>query len=515
MADQDPFGGLRTGPWVGVNNDPLFQGLTDENTVTPGGVIEDQSITNAKIVNLNADKIDAGTLKVTGTMTVETSGVTPQLEIGANGTIMRDNVGNTVLEINGATTTLNADIINAGTINGSLVDVTNINADNITTGTISAINVLASTITNDPAGVGLLIQGDGVGVDAGFGGVNDAVIYAGYNATTVDNAIANAPNSIYLSPTSVTLPDYTTGSGIQVVGDVGASIVGGTQALIGTSNVPLTGNTAYFGPSVFGGWEAGSTIYAEIDSVNLIAGDRIVMNSGTDVDITSPDTAIHSSSTIMLDSPSTTTSGDMTVDGSLTVGSTVFASVPTGSVTAYLGAYNNLPAGWLLCNGSYVDRTTYAALFAVIGTSYGTTTASNFRLPDLLGYMMVGGTSTLVPGSGSLTGSADSYLNATWDHDHAVDVPSTTSSSDSHSHTVDPAATASGTPSATFTLSYAGGAVTATIPTGTHTHSTNIASTTSSSDAHTHTVNPASFTSGAMSVSPTQKRARVNYIIKY
>jgi hypothetical protein len=137
MADQDPFSGLRTGPWVGVNNDPVFKGLTDENTVVPGGVIEDQSITNAKIVNLNAEKIDAGTLKVTGTMTVETSGATPQLEIGANGTIMRDNAGLTVLEINGVTTTLNADIINAGTINGSLVDVTNIDADNINTGSLT------------------------------------------------------------------------------------------------------------------------------------------------------------------------------------------------------------------------------------------------------------------------------------------------------------------------------------------------------------------------------------------
>jgi hypothetical protein len=137
MADQDPFSGLRTGPWVGVNNDPVFKGLTDENTVVPGGVIENQSITNAKIVNLNAEKIDAGTLKVTGSMSIETSGATPQLEIGPTGTIMRDNAGNTILEINGATTTLNADVINSGTINGDNVDVTNINADNIETGALT------------------------------------------------------------------------------------------------------------------------------------------------------------------------------------------------------------------------------------------------------------------------------------------------------------------------------------------------------------------------------------------
>jgi hypothetical protein len=309
MADQDPFSGLRTGPWVGVNNDAVFKGLEDENTVVPGGVIEDQSITNAKIVNLNAEKIDAGTLKVTGSMSIETSGVTPQLEIGPNGTIMRNNAGSTILEINGATTTLNADIINSGTINGDNVNVTNIDADNITSGTISAASVLASTITNDPAGVGLLIQGEGTGVDAGFGGVNDAVIYAGYNATTVDNAIANAPNSIYLSPTSVTLPDYTTGSGIQVVGDVGASIVGGTQALIGTSNIPLTGNTAYFGPSTFGSWNAGITLYSENDSITMISAGDITATT-PNFDLTG-DAAIHAPATIMLESPLTTVTGTL------------------------------------------------------------------------------------------------------------------------------------------------------------------------------------------------------------
>ena len=137
MADQDPFSGLRTGPWVGANNDSLFKGLADENTVVPGGVIEDQSITNAKITNLNAEKIDAGTLSVTGSMKIQTTGASPQLEVSSTGTIMRDNAGLTILEINGATTTLNADIINAGTINGSLVDVTNIDADNINAGALT------------------------------------------------------------------------------------------------------------------------------------------------------------------------------------------------------------------------------------------------------------------------------------------------------------------------------------------------------------------------------------------
>lgn len=49
-------------------------------------------------------------------------------------------------------------------------------------------------------------------------------------------------------------------------------------------------------------------------------------------------------------------------------------------------AASTAPTGWLLCDGSAVSRTTYAALFAAIGTSYGTGDGSTtFNLPDLRG----------------------------------------------------------------------------------------------------------------------------------
>jgi microcystin-dependent protein len=62
---------------------------------------------------------------------------------------------------------------------------------------------------------------------------------------------------------------------------------------------------------------------------------------------------------------------------------------PAGTV-AYFPA-TTPPAGWLKANGQLVSRTTYAALFAVIGTTYGagdgTTT---FALPDLRGEFVRG-----------------------------------------------------------------------------------------------------------------------------
>lgn len=44
------------------------------------------------------------------------------------------------------------------------------------------------------------------------------------------------------------------------------------------------------------------------------------------------------------------------------------------------------PSGWLKANGALVSRTTYAALFAAIGTTYGAGDGSTtFALPDLRG----------------------------------------------------------------------------------------------------------------------------------
>lgn len=49
------------------------------------------------------------------------------------------------------------------------------------------------------------------------------------------------------------------------------------------------------------------------------------------------------------------------------------------------------PAGWLKCNGALVSRTTYAALFAAIGTTFGAGDGSTtFALPDLRGEFVRG-----------------------------------------------------------------------------------------------------------------------------
>ena len=60
-----------------------------------------------------------------------------------------------------------------------------------------------------------------------------------------------------------------------------------------------------------------------------------------------------------------------------------------GMVKAF--AANSTPAGYLLCDGSAVSRTTYSGLFSVIGVTYGTGDGSTtFNLPDLRGIFVRG-----------------------------------------------------------------------------------------------------------------------------
>jgi microcystin-dependent protein len=56
--------------------------------------------------------------------------------------------------------------------------------------------------------------------------------------------------------------------------------------------------------------------------------------------------------------------------------------IPTGTITPWSQA--SAPTGFLECDGAAVSRSTYAALFAVIGTTYGAGDGSTtFALPDL------------------------------------------------------------------------------------------------------------------------------------
>ena len=86
-----------------------------------------------------------------------------------------------------------------------------------------------------------------------------------------------------------------------------------------------------------------------------------------------------------------------------------------------------IPTGYLVCDGSAIDRSQYSELFAVIGTMYGPGDGLNtFNLPNLSGKVAVGPASGLA--LGSTGGEATHVLQSSEIVAHTHDVPS-------HTHT--------------------------------------------------------------------------------
>jgi microcystin-dependent protein len=82
----------------------------------------------------------------------------------------------------------------------------------------------------------------------------------------------------------------------------------------------------------------------------------------------------------------------LTTDGAGQLSFTALGSANTfasGMLMPYAGA--TAPTGWLLCYGQAISRTTYADLYAVVGTTYGAGDGSTtFNLPDLRGRVVAG-----------------------------------------------------------------------------------------------------------------------------
>jgi microcystin-dependent protein len=81
--------------------------------------------------------------------------------------------------------------------------------------------------------------------------------------------------------------------------------------------------------------------------------------------------------------------------------------IPTATIVPW--SDSSVPSGFLECNGAEVSRTTYADLFAIVGTTYGAGNGSTtFDLPDLQDNVAVGksGTKALASSGGANTVSA-------------------------------------------------------------------------------------------------------------
>lgn len=211
------------------------------------------------------------------------------------------------------------------------------------------------------------------------------------------------------------------------------------------------------------------------------------------------------------------------------------AALPAGILT--MTAADTAPSGWMICNGSAVSRTTYADLFAAIGTTYGVGDGSTtFNIPDLRGRVPVAADSsqaefdalgetggvkdvTLTSAQSGLPAHAHSASSGTESADHSHS-GSTGNVSAWHSHTFSFTETSDsqGDGAARYDSSGAAAQSTQTygtsLPNSNHTHAF---STGGRSAAHTHaiTVSPNGATDATSAHTNLQPYIVLNYIIKH
>ena len=142
-----------------------------------------------------------------------------------------------------------------------------------------------------------------------------------------------------------------------------------------------------------------------VDATNL-ATDAVTTAKITDANVTVAkleNTLDLSSKTVTL--PNNSITASMLQSG---------AAVPSGAVFYF--AANSAPSGYLEANGAAISRTTYAALFAVVGTTIGAGDGSTtFNLPDLRGEFLRGWDNGKGTDSGRTFGSfqADEFKSHT------------------------------------------------------------------------------------------------------
>lgn len=126
--------------------------------------------------------------------------------------------------------------------------------------------------------------------------------------------------------------------------------------------------------------------------------------------------------------------------GTLVISSDLTQLTPVGTVTAYGGTA--APTGWLLCYGQNVSRTTYAALFTAIGTTFGVGDGSTtFTLPDLRGRVIAGQDDMGGVSANRLTGLSGGINGDTLGGTGGVESHVLTDAElSSHSHATNPAA---------------------------------------------------------------------------
>jgi microcystin-dependent protein len=262
-------------------------------------------------------------------------------------------------------------------------------------------------------------------------------------APTQYGVVYASTTSIYASTTAGTTGQVLTSNGTSA--PTWSSNIGG-NATTATTATNLAGGTAGTIPWQSAAGATGFTVAGTsgylLKSNGTSAPTWIqtvpVANGGTGT-TTAPvqGGVIYGTSTTAMASTAAGTAGQvLTSNGTSTPAWTTIGVAPTGSIMIWAGS--TAPAGWLLCDGTAVSTTTYAALYAVIGTTFGSGTGT-FSVPNLKGKIPVGldAAQTEFDTRGETGGTKTHAISAAEmpAHTHAVDPPSTATTTDgSHTH---------------------------------------------------------------------------------
>jgi len=237
----------------------------------------------------------------------------------------------------------------------------------------------------------LVVQGTNSGIYQVIAPLNQPKMYVISNQTTGGYAITigASSGSVITIPNGVTAQVYTDGTNFYSAqtGSAGDFKVNG--------NFSVTGN--------------------QTDTGNLTVGGTFTANNAATFAVgpTAP----------------TATTGTNTTQLATTafVNASIAASPSTVSGAILMWPTASAPSGYLLCDGTAVSRTTYATLFALFGTTFGSGDGSTtFNLPNYTNRMPYGTT------IGATGGSADAIVVS---HTHTLTDPTHT-----HSYAARPSA---------------------------------------------------------------------------